>query len=175
MGCFEAKSHLKNENFEFQNQKLKLASESNSLSTHERLLKFEEEYEIIGQLFSNPLKNVKKIVHKASGKVLCMRVLKKNSVSEKDQNRFYNQIEILRNLEHPSIIKLIDDFNDNLSCYLITEFCNGGELFDKVVNQIYLQEKQAANVLNQLLSAISFCHKNHIGYFKSIYLIKFFS
>ncbi len=58
---------LKNENFQFQNQNLKLASQSPSLSTHERLLKFEGEYEILGQLFSNPSKNVKKIVHKASG------------------------------------------------------------------------------------------------------------
>ena len=165
MGCFEAKSRLKNENFQFQNQNLKLASQSPSLSTHERLLKFEGEYEILGQLFSNPSKNVKKIVHKASGKVLCMRVLKKSSVSEKDQKRFLRQIEILKNLDHPNIIKLIDNFNDSLSCYLITEFCNGGELFDKVVNQIYLQEKQAANIIKQLLSAIDFCHKKQIGDF----------
>ncbi len=54
-----------------------------------------------------------------------MRVLKKSSVSENDQKRFLSQIEILRNLDHPNIIKLIDNFSDSLSCYLITEFCNG--------------------------------------------------
>ena len=97
-----------------------------------------------------------------------MKSIKKCAIIKEDEERMFSEMNILKNLDHPNIIKLIDNFSDSLSCYLITEFCNGWELFDKVVNQIYLKEKQAANIIKQLLSAIDFCHKKHIGDF--IYL-----
>ena len=174
MGCWESKTRLMNENSNYQNQSLKIDGKISSNSPIERLTKFEAEYEVLGQLFTNPLKNVKKIVHKASGKVLCMRVLKKDSVSEKEQRHFARQTEILKSLDHENIIRIIDNFNDSLSSYLITEFCNGGELFDKVVNQIYLQEKQSAFIMRQLLSAINYCHQRNIGSIYYIFLIYIF-
>ena len=166
MGCWESKTRLiLNENSQFQNKSIKSVSPTHSLSSTERLQKFEAEYEVLGQLFQNSHKNVKKIVHKASGKVLCMRVFKKDlvSISDKEQQRFLREIDILKTLDHENIIKIMDSFNDNLSCYLITEFCNGGELFDKVVSHFYLQERQAAQIMSQLLSAVDYCHKKNIG------------
>ena len=166
MGCWESKSRLmQNENSQYQNQSLKGSSSTDSFPQAERLKKFEADYEVLGQLFQNSHKNVKKIVHKASGKVLCMRVFKRDSgsVAEKDQKRFSRQIEILKTLEHDNIIKIMDSFNDGISSYMITEFCNGGELFDKVVSHFYLQEKQAAAIMYQLLSAVDYCHKKNIG------------
>lgn len=165
MGCWESKHPLINEpSSEYQNQNLSFKQNSSpSKNPPEKLQAFESNYEVIGQLFSNPQKNVKKIVHKASGKVLCLRVLKKNSFSDKEQKKFIKQIEILKTLDHPNIIQLVDRFDDGLSCYMVIEFCNGGELFDKVVTQMYLKEKQAVEIMEQLLLAVHFCHTRNIG------------
>lgn len=36
---------------------------------------------------------------------------------------------ILKELDHPNILKVYDLFQDNKNYYLITELCTGGELF----------------------------------------------
>lgn len=170
MGCWESKSRLNNENEQYQNKNLKGINQEDK--PVERLQKFESEYEVIGHLFMNPQKNIKKIVHKGSGKVLCMQVLKKDTSSEKTQAYFLKQIEILKTLDHDNIIKMFDSFNDGMSHYFITEFCNGGELFDKVVNSIYLQEKYACQIMEQVFSALDYCHKKNIGYLIKSFIYK---
>lgn len=44
-----------------------------------------------------------------------------------------NEIEILRKLDHPNIIKIIEYFYEEPFFYLITELCSGGELFMTIV------------------------------------------
>jgi calcium-dependent protein kinase len=44
----------------------------------------------------------------------------------------------------------------------VTEFCSGGELFDRIVKTGSFSERKAAQVMNQLLLAINYCHKNNI-------------
>ena len=39
---------------------------------------------------------------------------------------------ILRKLDHPNIVKLYELYEDNENYYLITEYCGGGELFDRI-------------------------------------------
>lgn len=168
MGCWESAQRLKNDNANYQNQNLKTDSLSFQENSFEKLKKFETEYEVIGQLFMNPQKNVKKIVHKASGKVLCMQVLKKDPTNEKAQSNFIRQIDILKHLDHENIIKIFDSFNDGMSSYIITEFCNGGELFDKVITNVYLQERYAAQIMEQIFSAVDYCHKKAIGFYLSL-------
>ena len=46
--------------------------------------------------------------------------------------------------------------------YIVTEFCSGGELFDRIVKAGSLSEKKAAKVMTQILLAINYCHKNKI-------------
>lgn len=44
----------------------------------------------------------------------------------------------------------------------MTEMVNGGELFDEIINQGHLSEKDAANVLLQMLKSVSYCHNQGI-------------
>ena len=52
-----------------------------------------------------------------------------------DEQTFKREIEILRNLDHPHIIKLYETFEDAINIYLVMELCEGGELFDKIINE----------------------------------------
>ena len=52
-------------------------------------------------------------------------------------------MEILRKLDHPHIIKLYEYFEDPKNVYLIIEMCNGGELFDKIIENECFDENRA--------------------------------
>ena len=43
-----------------------------------------------------------------------------------------NEINLLRELDHPNIIKMYEYFQDNDKIYIITEICSGGELYEKI-------------------------------------------
>ena len=40
--------------------------------------------------------------------------------------------------------------------------CNGGELFDKIAEEQYFSEQDAAKIIKQILSAINYCHQKNI-------------
>ena len=65
-------------------------------------------------------------------------------------------------MDHPNILKLFELYQDETNYYLITEYCNGGELFDKIKSLNSLSERMAADYMKQILSAIVYCHENKI-------------
>ena len=49
-----------------------------------------------------------------------------------------------------------------MNFYIVTEFCQGGELFERIVEAGYFSEKKAAKVMLQILLAINYVHKKNI-------------
>lgn len=45
---------------------------------------------------------------------------------------------------------------------MVTELCNGGELFDKISEEQHFSEQDAAKIVKQILSAINYCHQRNI-------------
>ena len=45
---------------------------------------------------------------------------------------------------------------------LFPRLCNGGELFDKITEQTYFSEHEAAKIIKQILSAVNYCHQRNI-------------
>lgn len=74
------------------------------------------------------------------------------------------EIEIMKLLSHPNIVKLIDviEKTDECTTYLIAEYVSGGELFDYIVANGTVKEKQARHFMRQIVSAVEFCHANLI-------------
>jgi calcium-dependent protein kinase len=73
-----------------------------------------------------------------------------------------NEIDILKQLDHPHIVKLYEFYQDKLHFYLITEYIEGGELFDRITKVKCFTEKDAAKIMKQLLSAVVYCHNKKI-------------
>ncbi len=77
------------------------------------------------------------------------------------------EIEILAEVNHKNIIKLIEVHEDLKYIHLITELCTGGELFDRIIEKSqtpegHYSEKDAANLIASILSAIAYCHDRQI-------------
>ena len=56
------------------------------------------------------------------------------------------EIEILKNLDHPNICKMFESFEDDRNVYIIMELCEGGELFDKIIEEGIFQEDDARHI-----------------------------
>lgn len=53
------------------------------------------------------------------------------------------EITIMKELDHPNVIKLFETFEDATCIYLIMELCEGGELFDKISDEGYFSEEKS--------------------------------
>ena len=76
---------------------------------------------------------------------------------------FNREVGFMRKLRHPNILTLVDGFQLNLDKYIvITEICNGGELFDAIVSKGHLLVSDARRVAGDVLSAIKYMHDMNV-------------
>mmetsp|Transcript_26555 Transcript_26555/g.47699 ORF Transcript_26555/g.47699 Transcript_26555/m.47699 type:complete len:411 (-) Transcript_26555:1273-2505(-) len=75
---------------------------------------------------------------------------------------FFNEVSVLRALDHPVAVKVHEYYQDCKRYCLITEHCTGGDLYDVVERRGCINEGLSAYYLNQLLSFIAYCHEKGI-------------
>ena len=101
---------------------------------------------------------VKLATDKQSGLEVAVKIITVTNLSEEDMQAVHDEIEVLRLLHHPSIIRLFDHFEEEEYCYIVTEYLAGGELFDRIVKKTFYSEHEARDVVYTLLSTVKFCH-----------------
>jgi calcium-dependent protein kinase len=74
------------------------------------------------------------------------------------------EITILKQVDHPNIVKLYETYEDNRYIYLVMELMEGGELFDRIIEKGHFTEEEAARLFQQMLSAINYLHKHKIAH-----------
>ena len=80
--------------------------------------------------------------------IRAMKQLKKSALIKEEQQRLFAEMNILKNLDHPHIVKLYELYQDENYYYLITEYLSGGELFDRIKKMNYFSEKKAAQFMS---------------------------
>ena len=65
-------------------------------------------------------------------------------------------------VDHPHIIKLYAVYEDAKYFHIVMELCEGGELFDRIVEKLYFSEQEAAFHFKNMLSALNHLHTNDI-------------
>ena len=111
--------------------------------------------------------SVYKVSRKNSGTRLIIRALKeisKESMNVKPENEeeIRNEIEVLKNIDHPNIMKIFEFFEDEKNIYLINEFCGGGDVAN--INDKYglFPEFFLKYIMFQVFLAITFLHSNKV-------------
>jgi len=89
-----------------------------------------EIYKIEATLGKGNFATVKKAKNRTTGERFAVKVLSKKKMTEEDKAAMKVEIEILKQVDHPNIVKLIDVFEDERHWCLVMELMNGGELFD---------------------------------------------
>lgn len=120
-------------------------------------------YKIIDKVGSGTYGKVYKVLHLATNSLRAMKVVKIETLTYQDDDKtFLKEIEVLSILNHPNIIKLYEYYVDDVHYYFITDFAEGGELYDKIYEIKNYQESDSASIMEQLLSAVSYMHSKNI-------------
>ena len=102
------------------------------------------------------------VKQKELSRYFAMKVIKKTSKNKEEEENLMNEIEILRKLDHPNILKITDFYPLKNEYNIITEYCQEGELFDEIKANAPFNEPLAAWYMRQILSAVSYCHSMNV-------------
>ena len=91
-----------------------------------------------------------------------VKIVFKKKLEDKDRVKLLGELAILKTIDHPNVLKLYEFFVDHKRYFLVTELCTGGELFDKIAEEQFFYEGDAANITKQILSAINYCHQHNV-------------
>lgn len=119
-----------------------------------------DDFEIGKELGSGHFSRVKLATRKADGLKCAIKIMKKPAPGKKVQ--FDTEVEIMRRIDHPTIVKLFDVFETDDKVYLVMELLTGGELFDRIVDVGHFSEKDAAEMTTKLVSAIKYMHEQGV-------------
>ncbi|CAM9423394.1 unnamed protein product [Chrysoparadoxa australica] len=102
--------------------------------------------------------------HVKTGKQYAVKCIQKARLPDADVGMLQNEIEIMKSLQHPNIVRLYSWFADPKDdCFrLVMEVLEGGELFDRIVARQRYTECDARDLLRILLETMAFMHRRHI-------------
>jgi len=69
------------------------------------------------------------------------------------------EVQIMRNLDHPNIVSLVEFSESRQYYYIILELCPGGELFHQIVRLTYFSEDLSRHVIVQVAKALDYLHE----------------
>ncbi|CAH8442343.1 unnamed protein product [Heterobilharzia americana] len=144
-----------------------LCSETDGVVADLRLAEsFYSRYEVRDILGSGASSTVRRCIEKDSKTEFAVKILDLNSgVDTPDviRSECMREVAILRRVvDHPNIIKIHDVFEGDAYIFLVSEICQGGELFDYLTHHVIISEKRTRAIMRQLLDAVSFIHDRNI-------------
>jgi serine/threonine protein kinase len=75
---------------------------------------------------------------------------------------FKRELDILREVDHPNIIKIYESFMDKKYYHIVMQYCDGGELFERIIEKTKFTEGDAIKVIKQVLQALKYLHDKGI-------------
>jgi len=103
---------------------------------------------------------VKQGMHILTGEKVAVKILEKDKIQDvADVERVAREIHILKIVRHPNVVQLYEIIETQKQLYLIMEFANGGELFDFIVAQQRVEEKEACLFFQQIIAGVDYISK----------------
>ncbi|KAL4078032.1 Pkinase-domain-containing protein [Scleroderma citrinum] len=120
-------------------------------------------YLLLQTLGEGEFGKVKLGLHCQWGEEVAVKLIRRGSVdSSLRMSKVEREIEVLRTLKHPNIVRLYDVIETDKYIGIILEYASGGELFDHILAHRYLKEKDAAKLFSQLISGVWYIHQKKI-------------
>ena len=119
-----------------------------------------ENYEKIKRIGKGSYSSVYKVKNKNTNLIRAMKIIPKNF--QKDNKEILREINILKNLDHPNVMKIYEFLEDEHNYYLIQEFCDEGDLETALDNKKIYCEFLVKFIMYQVFLAINYLHMNNI-------------
>lgn len=119
---------------------------------------FATDFTVEKELGKGAFSTVMQCVERRSGKHYAAKYVYKDKLSKDDEAALKTEVDILRKMNHPNIIRMVSYYDEANAYIIVTELMRGGELFDRLVKKASYTEKEARDVVFILLSAIKYMH-----------------
>lgn len=104
--------------------------------------------------------------HRKTGARRAVKSVDKASFAKFSQTKrdfLWRELEILRHIDHPNIVRMYEAFEDERYIYLVLELCSGGDLLERVAATVNrMSEAEAAMLFMQMLAAVQHLHVRNI-------------
>ncbi|XP_061547878.1 serine/threonine-protein kinase SIK1 [Phycodurus eques] len=119
-------------------------------------------YEIIRTLGKGNFAVVKLAKHKVTKTQVAIKIIDKTRLNPSNLEKIYREVQIMKLLNHPHIIKLYQVMETKDMLYIVTEYAQNGEMFDHLTSNGRMSEAEARKKFWQILTAVDYCHRHHI-------------
>lgn len=119
-------------------------------------------YTVLGTLGTGQCGAVRKGVHRTTGMEVAVKTLSKANFTEIGLAWPGRELELMKYLSHPNIVRLFDCVNGNDCKFLILELVTGGELLSFCFEQGPLQESLSRQFFRDILAAVDYLHRKGI-------------
>ena len=122
-----------------------------------------DKYENIEYLGKGAFGVVRLYQDKRTKEKVAIKIIDKKKIINKNYETIVKrEINILQNIHHINLIKTKQILNDSNNIYIIMEYCEKGELYNLIVDEIFLKENEAAYYFYQLINGIEYLHQKDI-------------
>ena len=128
------------------------------------------DYLLLQTLGEGEFGKVKLGVHRHFGEETAIKLIKREMVAAAEEHqadgsktsKVEREISVLRLLRHPNIVHLYEVIESERYIGIVLEYGAGGELFDYILAQKCLKEREACRLFAQLVSGVSYLHRKKI-------------
>uniref|UniRef100_A0A2R5LEX4 non-specific serine/threonine protein kinase n=1 Tax=Ornithodoros turicata TaxID=34597 RepID=A0A2R5LEX4_9ACAR len=105
---------------------------------------------------------VKLARHRITKTEVAIKIIDKTQLDPANLDKVYREVQVMKLLSHPHIIKLYQVMETENMLYLVSEYASQGEIFDFISTHGRMPEPMARRKFWQVLSAIEYCHNHKV-------------
>jgi len=126
--------------------------------------KYQVDQRVLG---TGQIGTVRECIDRTTGERFAVKSIRKSDPAVKPGS-LAREIKLLQAMKHSSIIQLVDMYEDADYMHIVTDLCEGGELFEKIIEKTSsnnengaacFAENEAASLLHQILTSVAYMHK----------------
>ena len=107
---------------------------------------------------------VKLAINSQTGEKVAIKIINESKIAKEQQLHFQREIDILKNIKHPNIIRLLSYISKERQLYLITEYIKGIELYQYISLKKKVEESEACFYFQQIICGLEYLHKMGISH-----------
>ncbi|GMT08835.1 hypothetical protein PFISCL1PPCAC_132, partial [Pristionchus fissidentatus] len=119
-------------------------------------------YKLLKTIGKGNFAKVKLAKHIPTGIEVAIKIIDKTALNPSSLQKLFREVKIMKQLDHPNIVKLYQVMETEQTLYLVMEYASGGEVFDYLVAHGRMKEKEARAKFRQIVSAVQYLHQKNI-------------
>lgn len=113
---------------------------------------------------SGAFATVKKAIERSTGETFAVKIISKRKAFTSGLDGVTRELNILKNLDHPNIVKLKAFYEDDTDYYIVMEYVPGGDLMDFIAAYGAIEETPSKEIARQIIEAIDHVHSKGISH-----------